>query len=58
MIAAAAGLAGSVQAVVQFSPAAAEQLKKRVGEEIAFEGRLLSFDGMVRNFNIADATLT
>jgi hypothetical protein len=51
-------LGGSVQAVVQLSPAAAEQLKKRVGEEITFEGRLLSFDGMVRNFNIADATLT
>lgn len=51
-------LGGAVQAVVQFSPAAGEQLKKRVGEEITFEGRLLSFDGMVRNFNIADATLT
>ena len=51
-------LGGAVQAVVQLSPAAAEQLKRRVGEEIAFEGRLLSFDGMVRNFNIADATLT
>ena len=51
-------LGGAVQAVVQLSPAAAEQLKKRVGEEITFEGRLLSFDGMVRNFNIADATLS
>ena len=51
-------LGGTVQAVVQLSPAAAEQLKKRVGDEIAFEGKLLSFDSMVRNFNIADATLT
>ena len=51
-------LGGAVQAVVQLSPSAAEQLKNRVGEEITFEGRLLSFDGMVRNFNIADATLT
>ncbi len=51
-------LGGAVQAVVQLSPSAAAQLKNRVGEEITFEGRLLSFDGMVRNFNIADATLT
>jgi hypothetical protein len=51
-------LGGAVQAVVQLAPGAAEQLRKRVGEEIAFEGRLLSFDSMVRNFNIADATLT
>jgi hypothetical protein len=50
-------LGGAVQAVVQLSPAAAEQLKRRVGEEIAFEGRLLSCDTMVRNLNIADATL-
>jgi len=51
-------LGGAVQAVVQLSPAAAGQLKARVGEEIAFEGRLLSCDTMVRNLNIADATLT
>jgi hypothetical protein len=51
-------LGGAVQAVVQLSPAAAAQLKSRVGEEIAFEGRLLSCDTMVRNLNIADATLT
>jgi len=50
-------LGGSVQAVVQLSPTAAEQLKRRIGEEITFEGRLLSFDSMVRNFNIADATI-
>lgn len=50
-------LGGTVQAVVQLAPAAAEQLKRRVGEEITFEGRLLSCDTMVRNFNIADATL-
>ena len=51
------GLGGSVQAVIQLAPAAAEGLRSRVGEQISFEGRLLSCDTLVRTFNIADASI-
>jgi hypothetical protein len=48
---------GAIQAVVQLGPDAAAALRSRVGEEIAFEGRLLSCETLLRTFNIADARL-
>jgi hypothetical protein len=57
-VAADGALGGAVQAVVQLAPAAAAELRSRVGEEIAFEGRLMSCETLVRSFNIADARLS
>jgi hypothetical protein len=48
---------GAIQAVVQLGPDAAAALRSRIGEEIAFEGRLLSCETLLRTFNIADARL-
>ncbi len=46
-----------VQAVVQLPKEAEEALKERVGERVAFEGRLVRCDAFARNLFVADGRL-
>jgi hypothetical protein len=46
-----------VQAVVQLPPEAAGELRTRIGQVVAFEGRLAGCDALLRSFRIADARL-
>jgi hypothetical protein len=48
---------GAVRAVVQLSPEAVELLSQRVGERIAFEGRLVSIDVFGRQIYVADGRI-
>lgn len=47
-----------VQAVVQLPPEAAEALRIRGGQTVAFSGRLVRCDGFMRNLYVADGVLT
>jgi len=47
----------TAQAIVRLPTEALEGLRPRVGEQIAFEGRLLSCDALMRNLFVADGRL-
>lgn len=44
----------NVSAIVQFPTEAAEQLRRSTGQKIAFTGKLLKVDALLRNIYIAD----